>query len=85
MRYLNEYFNAIDLLTLHGVLIGGENFFLLRKINDESLLFKRDSVGCHVQRTKKAIIFATFEDPNHPSQSFIVTQNLAKYLVSINY
>eukprot|EP00842_Homolaphlyctis_polyrhiza_P002316 jgi/Hompol1/3085/HPOL_003115-RA len=77
-------FNDASEIRANGLLVGGTKYIALRA-DDRSIYGKKGNDGVVLVKTKQAILVAEYKEPVVPGEANKVVEQLADYLISVNY
>jgi len=67
-----------------GLNVGGVKYMFLRA-QDHSVIGKKGTGGVHISKTGKALVIGVYDQPILPSETAIVVEKLADYLIGVGY
>lgn len=71
-------------LAASGVKVANVKYMFLR-CDGRSLLAKKGTAGIHCVKTGKAVLVAVYDQPITPSQTSVVVEKLADYLIGVGF
>ncbi|KAI8915066.1 profilin [Entophlyctis helioformis] len=71
-------------IRANGLIAAGAKYIALRA-DDRSIYGKKSGGGIVIVKTKQAILFGLYDDPIQPGEATKIVENLADYLIGVNY
>ncbi|KAJ3383484.1 profilin, required for normal timing of actin polymerization in response to thermal stress [Lobulomyces angularis] len=84
MKTLADAFLDASGIRAGGIHLAGVKYFALT-CNDRSIYGKKGAGGVICVKTKQAILIGVYDEPVQPGEATKVVENLADYLISVNY